>query len=311
MWIKKEITNYKKSISETEEIRDWFKVSSNRKKVRNVELWLIEEIKKICKKHNIMYYAAYGTLLWAVRHKWFIPWDDDCDIVMFRKDYEKFWEIAPHELPDHIKLCTYHQWFSKLINLKTSAFCYENRWDEDFFWGIRVDIFPIDYASKLRIINWIKSIILLSLRSILISQKAYWFINIMGKLKKFFILPLKFIFKKIDCSKIYELHEKISKKTLLKSENVYSSTFLFKYFPKKIYDKSHEVVFEGTTINIPDWYDTYLKIQYGDYMKRVIAEWGHFCKYSVTTPYKDIIKSFDKTKSNEENYNNFKDFFIL
>ena len=77
-------TRYNKSIDETEEIRSWFVVSVNRKKVWNIQLWLLEELKSICKKHKIKYYADGGTLLGAVRHKWFIPRDDDIDIDMFR-----------------------------------------------------------------------------------------------------------------------------------------------------------------------------------------------------------------------------------
>ena len=305
------VENYKKFISEDEEIRDWFKVSSNRKKVWNVELWLLEELKRICEKHNIKYFADGGTLLWAIRHKWFIPRDDDIDLVMFREDYEKFRKIAPKELPSHIKLCNYHQWFSKLVNENTAALWYENWWDKDFVGWIRIDIFPIDYASKFKVINWIKSKILLSLRSILLSQKCYWFIDIMKKWKQIVIYPLRFIFSKIDTFKIYQLHEKIAKKLFFKSKNVYSAWFPYRFFPKNIYDEFHNVKFENTTICIPNWYDVYLKTSYGEYMKPVMDLSWHHCRYSVNKSYKDIIRPFDKNKSNEENYNNCDSLFLL
>ena len=59
----------------------------------------MEVVAEICNRHNIQYFADYGTLLGAVRHKGFIPWDDDIDISMFRSDYERFLKIAPAELP--------------------------------------------------------------------------------------------------------------------------------------------------------------------------------------------------------------------
>lgn len=61
---------------------------------------VLEVFAEICDKHSIRHFAAYGTLLGAVRHQGFIPWDDDMDICMFREDYEHFLEIAPAELPD-------------------------------------------------------------------------------------------------------------------------------------------------------------------------------------------------------------------
>ena len=64
---------------------------------------ILKEIKVICEKHNLKYFLAYGTLLGAVRHQGFIPWDDDVDIVMYRDEYEKFLKIAKSELPTYLK----------------------------------------------------------------------------------------------------------------------------------------------------------------------------------------------------------------
>ena len=81
-----------------DEMRNGFLVTSHRKKLWNVQLGLIKEFARICEKHNLRWFAFYGTMLGAVRHKGFIPWDDDADTAMFRPDYEKFKKIAPQEV---------------------------------------------------------------------------------------------------------------------------------------------------------------------------------------------------------------------
>ncbi len=302
---------YKKFIPETEEIRCWFKVSSNRKMVWNIQLWLLEELKKICKKHNIKYYADAGTLLWTIRHEWYIPWDDDVDIGMLREDYEKFLKIAEKELPDNIKLWEYHRWFTKLVNINTTALWEEdNWWDKDFVWGIRIDIFPIDYASKYAFINRIKSKLLGFLVLILLAQKSHWVFD-NAKWNKVILDAIKFISKKVDYLKVRQLFENINKKVFFKWKNVYIGFFYNRFLHKEIYDKSHDVKFENTTICIPDWYDNYLKTVYGNYMKPIIRSWWHNCRYSVDKSFKDIIKTFDKFKTNEENYKNCNNLFIL
>ncbi len=81
-----------------EEIREGFTVTPMVKRAWAVCIEVLSEIDRICKKYNIKYFAYYGTLLGAVRHGGFVPWDDDVDIIMLRADYERFFEVAPGEL---------------------------------------------------------------------------------------------------------------------------------------------------------------------------------------------------------------------
>ncbi len=82
-----------------DEVRNGFYVPEMTKRYWAAQLEVLYEIDKICKKHGLGWFANYGTLLGAIRHKGYIPWDDDIDITMFRDDYDRFFDLAAKELP--------------------------------------------------------------------------------------------------------------------------------------------------------------------------------------------------------------------
>lgn len=131
---------------EKDDIRSGFLVTTDRKKIWNKEIELLVEIDRICKKHNIKYFALFGTMLGAVRHEGFIPWDDDIDVVMMRPDYMRFVQVAAQEIKaPYFLQNTYTDsrimnW-SKIMDDSTSAI---EDWDSDMHQGIFVDIFPLD-----------------------------------------------------------------------------------------------------------------------------------------------------------------------
>lgn len=122
-------------------------------KMHRLHLLLADELKRICEKYEIHYFMIAGTLLGAVRHKGFIPWDDDMDFGMFREDYEKFLEIVEPELDKNRfyiltdrKEKKYPYNFAKLCLTGTRVF-EEFSAEANNVQGIYIDIFPFDAVS--------------------------------------------------------------------------------------------------------------------------------------------------------------------
>ena len=131
------------------EVRDGEFLDTKKKKLFKVSLEILEEIKSICEKHNLQWFAAYGTLLGAVRHKGFIPWDDDIDLWMTRSDLIKFEQVARMELPSHYAVQTQYsdpdyEWdIVKIRDSKTTMLA-DKPDGRKMNMGIWVSIFPLD-----------------------------------------------------------------------------------------------------------------------------------------------------------------------
>ncbi len=123
------------------------------KHLQNLELMILKDFIKVCDENNLMYYIYGGSLLGAVRHKGFIPWDDDIDVIMFREDYEKFKKIFLSQPNEKYELLTYESHddyfflFSKIM-LKDTKF--EEWWvnQVSFSVGINIDVFVLDDVSN-------------------------------------------------------------------------------------------------------------------------------------------------------------------
>ena len=121
----------------------------NKEEVRVIMLHILKEIKEYCEKEKITFFLTGGTLLGAVRHKGFIPWDDDIDIAMFRNDYEKFLKeftskSGTIEILSPYSSNQYRYAHAKAIDNTTIVIEGE---DETFPIGVYVDVFPIDSLS--------------------------------------------------------------------------------------------------------------------------------------------------------------------
>lgn len=120
--------------------------------MKRIELEIMDEIDRVCREQGIGYFLAFGTLLGAVRHGGFIPWDDDIDIVMLREDYERFLEgYASWARQDRFKLLSCRDGetifqFSKLTDATTVV--HENFIEKSRCNGVWVDIFPLDSVDR-------------------------------------------------------------------------------------------------------------------------------------------------------------------
>lgn len=138
-----------------DEVRYGFYVPTAVKQAWGAELTVLAEIDRICRKHNIKYYAEWGTLLGAIRHGGFVPWDDDMDIVMLREDYTHFKKVAATELPKEFALHDYkskdNHWLflSRVVNINHICFEEEhlNKY-HNFPYIAAIDIFVLDYLYK-------------------------------------------------------------------------------------------------------------------------------------------------------------------
>lgn len=138
-----------------QEIRNGFYIDSTMKTVWAAEMEVLQKIAEVCDKYGLTWYAAYGTLLGAIRHEGFVPWDDDMDIWLLRKDYNTLMKVLPKELPKGYRVRSpqadeaYNQYHTGVIN--GSGVSIAPEWLEQFHgcpFTVGVDIFPLDYLPR-------------------------------------------------------------------------------------------------------------------------------------------------------------------
>lgn len=247
------------------------------KKLQSLELMILKDFIKICEENNLSYYIYAGSLLGAVRHNGFIPWDDDLDVVMFRDDYEKFKKIFISSNNEKYELLTnetHEDYFHLLSKLMIKGTLFEEKWvnQVDFHIGINIDIFVLDDLSDDNFKRYYQL------------KKAFFYnkLLIMSQIK---LDNLPFIPKVVTHSGYYLLRlfgikpNWLNKRCLnflkkYKDENtkcVFDISATAEEYPQ-IYQKEDfkeivKIPFEDIEVNAPKGYDHILKSLYGDYMQ--------------------------------------------
>lgn len=281
-----------------EEERCGYVVPTEMKKIWSVQLDLLARFQEVCKQHNLRYFAAGGTLLGAIRHKGYIPWDDDVDVVMLREDYDKLLQIAPTAFAEPYFFQTsyndkkYSRGIAQLRNSNTTGILMSEKGKFPFNQGIFIDIFPLDAlpddpkkrAAQVKKIRFWNKMLAMTVRYPGSVNKS----PIKGVLHALTgWIPYRFLHRRMDatCS-MYKGQ---------KTNDVGAVTFILDdprfVYPLHCFDQVETVPFEQTTIDIPAGYDEILTILYGDYMvmKKENSYHGGVL-FDTERSYKDYIR---------------------
>lgn len=245
--------------------------------VQNCEFEMLEFIKQVCDSHGLRYYLAYGTLLGAVRHQGFIPWDDDIDIHMPRKDYLKFVEIIQRNKHPYYRLVSretapeYTMLWPKLIDTRTKLIQFGN-YIEHVPLGIFLDIFILDGAgnSQEEAENWYRQAYLhyREVKRAALKMFSPWESRCISFLRWIHHIPEKIMGIRfwIDrhiafCEKRayddYEYVGAMGASTPEAPRNIWK---------KEWFGNGTDVMFMGEAFRAPCNWDAVLRPEYGDYM---------------------------------------------
>lgn len=240
-------------------------------KLHNVQLEILDEIVRVCEKNGISYQLTGGTLLGAIRHKGFIPWDDDIDLTMLRNDYDKFIEVAQKDLNDNYYLQCYetNDCYFPFVKVRKKGTIFDEKEIAHLNCekGIYVDIFPLERIDNPKsIILDIKARLIKNIWEVIFVKKGVYrsyketrhpiFCFILS------IFPYNFL--------------RNWQRKLMKSSNKKDGKYLCAlcgayHYKKDIHEYSEmiptkKVIFEGKKYDTYKNPDHYLKHLYGDYM---------------------------------------------
>lgn len=261
-------------------------------------LTLLEEFDRVCKQLKIPYVLFAGTMLGAVRHKGIIPWDDDLDVLMMRRDYNRFLNEAEtvlnkdrfflqKEFSEH-----WPMFFSKLRLNNTACIEKYHPKDSETHQGVYIDLFPCDNAFNNgfgRKLQFLASKVVIAKS---LSERGY---ETDSKKKKAFMCFCKILPR--------SLFLKLTQSGSEKSEYVHTflgaaSSFQKNIYSRKCFDEIIEFEFEGKEYPISAKYDELLTTMYGDYMKLPPPEERTVKQHAVLV---DLERSYEEYQDYHKN----------
>lgn len=233
--------------------------------LRQIQIGILDEVHSFCEAHGLRYFLSSGTLIGAVRHKGYIPWDDDIDIYMPREDYEAFLNTY-HDKSGRYKAINprlesnYYYTFAKVVDLRTKMIETET---EGYEIGVFMDIFPVDYVTddlqerervfKLKKLLYKIRRCKISNANPLRSRLAYW-------CYKSLPVSAHYVFRLIQRLIV------LGKPTHTVCNMTEAGPKIKGCFPAEDIASSVDIEFEGKTYKTMVGYKDYLERTYGDYM---------------------------------------------
>lgn len=287
------------------EYRDNYYINEGKKALWYIELELFREFDSICKRNQIDYFLIGGALLGAVRHKGFIPWDDDIDIGMLRKDYDKFLKMAVHEFRKPYFVQTGindPDYFDCIIRIRDSNTTGIIRKDKNRACnnGVFIEIFPFDDVNPNRILLKLQRFMSKYYRNILhyniypaskcdlLRRMIEFYSKVYMKLHR-----LERVFSRYQYWSSRYSNEKCEYVDQLAT--IYYDVGVSRY-KKEDLIRTISVDFEYLKANIPIGYDNVLRHQFGDYMKLPPEEnrgkhHNNIVFYNPFLPYSEYCKT--------------------
>ncbi len=229
------------------------------------------KFKEICEKNNLEYFLAYGTLIGAVRHKGFIPWDDDIDVWMPRPDYDRFVQYCIDHSDEmgcftlkHYKTCK--EYIYPIARLVDTRYRIEYTNAKDYGLGLFIDIYPLDGVNPDDVKN-IKRLKRLVRKISILGAGRY--IPSRNKLRDIFKRIYYCFNRHKNLNKLIAKTDAVGQKYGYEQSGVVGCAVWepLEKFNKEYFNSSLETAFNGINFKIPVGYDNLLKSLYGDYMK--------------------------------------------
>lgn len=256
-------------------------INNDTKIIQKYELEILKHIKKICNENNIVYFLSDGTLLGAVRHKGFIPWDDDIDIAIPRPDYERFLNAAeehfndPYEVLIPNKTPKYIFPFVKIVDKRIKV--RTNSREKEQKWNVWIDIFPLDVMPRNRIHFFIRKYHLLY-RRMMYMFSCFEDMASNNRTDRPLMERILIHFAKtahperyLDTNtQIKKLNQALTRLPYEKGNQIISFHGGYKFrslMDKSIYGTPDKLLFEDDFYLVPEQYGVYLSTLYGDYMQ--------------------------------------------
>ena len=253
---------------------------TDERKVQELTLNTLNTFIKFCKDHELRYYFTGGALIGVMRHKGFIPWDDDIDIGMPRKDFDLFHDLLNKEMPDGFGICNrytdtdWHFAMSQFIDLQSEIEI--NLAEKPRKAHIWIDIFPLDGLPNNDVIRWLKVKYILIHRYLV--QIAFISTQVDSRRQRMFIeqVVLKMckiisVGKLVDTRKVLDHLEYVLRKNDF-DKSQWCGNMLGRYREREVvltkwFGTPQKGRFEGELVNVPQNSDAILKKLYGNYME--------------------------------------------